>query len=136
MLRPTRALPTSELVMQVVSMRQGQIWNYDPELRETIVRFEPIRSRDAALEFLAGGPSDPLPTLVGLIGDDAELEQWHRVDAKEGFEELWECEGSSGLKKWQRAKDIKRACEAHQESNALRECLASPSPLRLRRPRP
>jgi hypothetical protein len=120
--------------MQVVFMRQSQIWNDDPDLRETIIRFEPIRSRDAALEFLAGGPSDPLPTLVGLIGEDAELEQWHRTDAKEGFEELWECAGSSGLKQWRHAKEIKRAYEAHQESNALRECLASPSPVRKRKP--
>lgn len=117
--------------MQVVFMRQAQCWSDSPSLREPIFRFEPIRSRNAALQFLTGGPSDPLPTLVGMIGDDAILEEWLEAGAALGFQKLWECEGS-GLGKWQRAKELKGIFE---DAHAIRECISNPVGRASKKPR-
>jgi hypothetical protein len=109
--------------MQVVFMRQGQCWDEDPSLRKPIFRFEPIGARDPALKFLIGFPPDPLPTLVGLASDDTILGEWIEESRDSGFETLWECEGS-GLKKWQRAKDLKGA---YHDSEAIGACASRPS---------
>lgn len=117
--------------MQVVFMRQAQYWGDDPILRKRIFRFEPIGSRDAALRFLAGSPSDPLPTLVGVIADDAILGKWLEAGAEKGFYELWECVGS-GIKKWQTAKELKRT---YDDSDAIRTCVSSSPPPTSKRAR-
>lgn len=109
--------------MQVVFMRQGQVWNDDPDLLQPIFCFEPIGAREPALRFLSGFLSDPLPTLVGVVSDDTILGEWLEKGADSGFQMLWECQGS-GLKKWQRAKDLKRA---YHDSEAIRVCASRPS---------
>ncbi len=108
--------------MRMVFMRQAQYWNEDPALRDPLYRFEPIASRAAALKFLAAAPSDPLPTLVGLVSNEAVLEEWLEAGAEKSFHEVWECQGN-GAKDWKRATELNRA---YEESRAIRDAVPSP----------
>lgn len=125
------------MCMRIVFARRSQFGDFRdvgngwtlPEL-QPLLRFEPIASKQEALEFL-DLELELRHVEVARVKDDAPMGEWLMdVATHDGFEVLHACKGAPA-KDWNLAVAIKRSVE---EAEQLQDCVGPSKPKRSRQP--